>query len=124
MAKIRVHGIIVEKGIVGSDGTVVDISSWPKKITVPILKEFQHGNVIGEAVCKKTLNGISADFEIDEKYLPLYPSIGGKIIKDRIESGIRYIDEFELTSVSLNTSPNQDPEIKNVEEQIKKRCLK
>jgi hypothetical protein len=49
----------------------------------------------------------------------LYPAIGGIIVKSHMEKGVRVIDKFKLTSVSLCSNKNADETIKSIGEQRK-----
>ncbi len=124
---IKLEGVVVEKGSIHNGSKIsenCEIQGDVDKLFVE--KDFMATSdpnyIIGELThCNKKLPMVTDMniYKIDDKILKFFtPAIGGKIIKSHDEGDVRVIDEFELTSVSLNSSPNADPSIKSIGEQI------
>jgi len=119
-------GILLEKGSIDSDGIMI---SEDCEITLPkhpmLLKynfdDSTPTSIIGEVNHLKIDKAkITADLSIYDKEMDLlYPAIGGVIVKSHIKEGVRVIDKFNLTSVSLCDTKNKDEEIKSIGEQQK-----
>lgn len=73
-------------------------------------------DIIGE-VDKLTIKDskIFADITLYDKFVDGFPAIAGTILKKRDKT----IHSFRLTSVSICSGPNTDPEIKRLSDQLK-----
>lgn len=134
--KRRIDGkqIIIEKGNTGilADGKhrlAVAGIEWPKDRPVFILENHQWstpplGQMFpiyedGDLKAILCFNKNPVDLKPYENF---YPSVGGRVIEEHKETidgeDIVVIDKFELYEVSLSISPNADPSIKTIKEQL------
>ncbi len=109
---------IAEKGNRGYDDTEVQLSgirNLPKFILITA-EDFQTPVGTGKAYISDDVLFIEADLR--EQEFQFYPTIGFESISEEALNGIMFIREAELHTVSLQPTPNNDPEIKTIREQI------
>lgn len=117
---MRTATFIIETGKVDSNGDVIILDGLkiPDK-SLPILKDFNHAECIGRATLKHEGGAIKADAVFSEKYFDGYPAIGFQVIKSEPnEHGGRNILEAKLHYVGISLTPNVDPSIKRLSEQL------
>lgn len=124
-SKQYIKKIKVESFNEGNDGNVIS-PDCQIEINNPVFvyRNFDKTDpksIIGEAVVTKESDGLYAELSIydnkpDSKWFKhLYPAIGGRI-NERNGSG--QIIKMRLNEVSLNATPNNDPTIKQIKDQI------
>lgn len=95
-----------------------------KNASVPVFLNFNRNEPIGLAIPFKQEGNLMAHIQSEglAKYKHGYPAIGG-IVEEMHEEQIdgrtiKVIDKFRLTEVSINGTPNADPLIKSVQDQL------
>ena len=90
--------------------------SFDKNKDYHVIKNFNPSEVIGTAKLTIEDECIFADMEIAESEVKgtLYPALGFMITKFHVDKGIKIIDDAEIFSVGLCTSPNVDESIKPI----------
>lgn len=109
---------VAERGNRGYDDTEVQLTgirSLPKFILITGA-DFQTPVATGKAFLSGDALVIEADLR--EQEFQYYPTIGFESIEEAQEAGITVIRESELHTVSLQPNPNNDPEIKTIEQQL------
>lgn len=83
-----------------------------------LTKNFDHSQKpLGKVTVKEEGQSLVAD--VPAGLIDLYPAIGFQVISsNRNEEGIREITEMKIITVSLCDSPNADPTIKKISDQI------
>jgi hypothetical protein len=116
MPKVK---FILERGGIGSDSSAIVLDGLviPEK-EIPILQNFDITKPLGRCKPSKHADRVELEYDLSEELLDLYPAIGCQQIEARLVDGIRYITHAKLLSVSLCTSPNADPSIKTIRQQL------
>ena len=114
MEKIKLKGVIIEKGALDNDN-IIDLSGVSHKPQIPVSMEFSE-EIVGKAKTYMEDGILKADLEINEekRFDLLYPAIQGQIIKRQGNK----ITKCKLMSIGLCSS-NADPTIKTIGEQTK-----
>lgn len=119
---ILITGLLVESGRVGKSLNRLDLESIsPDSIFnhIPVMNCCGGKDVLGEAKIYVTKKGLIADYNIVSNYRTLYPAVSGVIEEHHTdEFGVKVIDKFRITEVSLCNINNDDDSIKTVEEQL------
>jgi hypothetical protein len=108
--------ILVEAGNFGQYVQII-VENVSFKNPVPVLIEFNKGiSPIGFVNLTKENGKIYAyiDFKLKKELLDLFPAVGGRLLTTSFIKNKCIID-----CISLNSKPNEDPEIKTIREQIK-----
>lgn len=111
---------IAERGNPGSDGTVVDLVGLglPDRPLV-LTTNFDAMQVVASCVASKVPEGLLVEADVPDRLLDYYPAIGFSVEQSEPnEHGGRTVTACTLRSVSLGASPNVDPAIKTLREQI------
>jgi hypothetical protein len=117
MSKIS---FIAERGNPGADGLAIDLVGirLPER-PVKLLANFNTSELVG--FCKVSIvpNGLLVETEVPEQLLDAYPAIGYHVLESKPdELGGHAITACTLQAVSLSATPNVDPAIKTIREQL------
>jgi len=115
----KLSGIIIEKGALGN-ACKLDLTGMIGKMDrIPVNINYDPCRLVGHAKCHNTPEGLMAEINIVDgvEFNKMYPVIDGVVKKSHFKDGVRYIDEFQITSVSISVSRNADHSIKSIGEQ-------
>ncbi len=114
--------ILVESGLPDVDGNVVSLENITIPDDVVVLLDFKEDQPICRCVITKENESLFAELDCPEKYHALYPAIcfshsGSETIET--ESGFKTVWKNPIIrSLGLCGSPNLNPEIKTIRDQI------
>lgn len=116
MKKVK---FIVEAGQVDSNGDIIKLDGLQVKDKTLLTKDFDISHPIGKCDVFKEDGVLKAEAELPEEMLNAYPAISFQILSSEPNKhGGRTIKEAKLMDVSLCQSPNADPNIKRIDEQL------
>ena len=102
--------VVIEKGNYDSNGNVIMLDGLIiPNMDIPVTKKFEATEVLANANVFKENGVLMAEFEIEDKFLNAYPSVGVTLLEHHIdEKGINVIDKCELFAVGISATPNAD----------------
>ena len=116
MKKVK---FIVETGQADSNGDIIKIDGLQVKDKTILTKDFDISHPIGECDVFKEDGVLKAEAQLSDEMSNAYPAIIFQIISSEPnEHGGRTIKAAKLMGVSLCQSPNADPNIKKIDEQL------
>jgi hypothetical protein len=111
---------IAERGNPGADGMAVDLAGLglPERPLV-LTTNFDVRQAVASCVTSKVPEGLLVEAEVPDHLLDCYPAIGFSVVQSEPnEHGGRTVTAAKLLAVSLSATPNSDPTIKTVREQL------
>lgn len=108
-----------EKGNKGIDNVTVIISGIQELPKYMLITAEDFATPIGTGKVETRNNELIVEADIREEEFDLYPTIGFESLLEEDLDGHIIVKQSLLHTVSLQSTPNLDPEIKTINEQIK-----
>jgi len=113
--------VLISNGKSDSNGDIFDLEKieLPKNFNLPVTREFNHEDIIGEAKLTKDVKNktikIIADISLNKfGFENYYPAVGGFIKRKEEKDDNVIIKDFKLTSISICYKGNTDKRIKKL----------
>jgi hypothetical protein len=110
---------VAERGIKGDDNVTVELSGIRNLPKYVMITAEDYTTAIGTGKVFIADNVLKVEADLREQEFQLFPTIGFESIVENNENGSIIIKELEVLTVSLQSSPNTDIEIKTIQDQLK-----
>lgn len=109
---------VAERGNKGDDNVEVDLSGIKNLPKFVIITAEDFTTAIGTGKVFIDNSELKVEADLREQEFHLYPTIGFESLVEENINGFVIIRESELHTVSLQSNPNTDSQIKTIMEQI------
>ncbi len=108
-----------EKGNKGQDNVTIVVSGIKELPKYMLITAEDFATPIGTGKVETKNNELVVEADLREEEFDLYPAIGFECLLEENLDGHIFVKESLLQSLSLQSTPNLDPELKTINQQIK-----